>query len=55
VLGRGVRLLIESILHEFLLQPEILELLRLFPLALQIRSGVHDAQLADLFALGLLH
>ena len=46
-------LLVEGILDELLLEPEVLELLLLFALTLQICRRVHHSQLLYLFSLGL--
>ena len=49
------RLLVEGVLHELLLQPEVLRLLLTFALTLQVHYSVHLSQLLHLFALFLLH
>ena len=52
--GSLARFLIECVLHELLLQPEVLKLLLLLTLALQVRIGVGEPQLAHLLPLCLL-
>ena len=47
--------LIESILYELLLQPEVLKLLLLLALSLLIRRVIHLAQFANLHLLLILH
>ena len=55
-LVRGVnRFLIERILHELLLQPEVLELLLLFALTVEIISSVKYVKLASLFPLLMIN
>ena len=53
--SRKVRLLIEGVLYEFLLEPKVLELLLLLALALHVRRVVEDAQLFNLLLLLVLH
>ena len=49
------RFLIERILHELLLQPEVLELLLLFALTVEIISSVKYVKLASLFPLLMIN
>ena len=55
LLSYWVRFLVERILNELLLEPEVLELLLLFALTFQVWGCVHKAQFAHLFTLLMIN